>query len=180
MKEAESPRGLLGLPETPPPGAEPISDKEAKRISEAIGQPLPGTEIVAKPTVALNPIEPKVLVMDRMSGALESVGVTKEKIAKVLYGALEAKKFVPVGGGEYYEVDDHGIRLTAVKEIRGLVSAEQAPVVEETSTEEIMALFDDMSPEEMSKMRKKVTHKRKIVQSVPPSIHPIETDEAEA
>ena len=177
MKEAESPRKLLGLPETPPPGAEPISDKEAKRISEAIGQPLPGTEIVAKPTVALETMQPQVLVMDRMSGALEVAGVTQKKIAEVLHDALEAKKYVNIGVKAYLEVDDHGIRLAAVKEIKSLVAVEQAPPVEETSTEEVMELFDSLSPEDMSKIRKKVTHKRKIVQSVPPSVSPMIIDE---
>ncbi len=177
MKEAESPREMLGLPEEPPKDAEPISDKEARRISEAIGKPLPSaTEVTVIPPAALQPVEPQVLVLDRMSGALEAAGVTQQKVAKVLFGALEATKYVPVGGGEYSEVDDHSIRLTAVKELKNLVGAEQAPPKEETSTKVIMEIIDELSPEEMSKMRKKVTLKRKIVQSVPPSVEPMVID----
>lgn len=182
MKEAESPRSLLGLPEEPPKDAEPISDKEARRISEAIGKPLPNTtEVAVIPPAALQSVEPQVLVMDRMSGALETAGVTQKKVAEVLKGALEATKHVIVGDKEYLEIDDHSIRLAAVREIKGLTILEDAQLdkdkpKEETSREEIMELFDELSPEEMSKMRKKVTLKRKIVQSVPPSVSPMVVD----
>lgn len=117
-----SPRTMVGLKDQPGEGDKVITPKEAKALQEVASKPVTSKEKKLPAKVE----KVKMMVANKLSGALEEAGFTAGVAAKIIMDAAEATKLVSVTledegdtSGKVRrtleEVPDHGIRLAAYK-----------------------------------------------------------------